>query len=172
MTNKFISDDELNAISSKDKGSITKSTGQMSEDECKKIIGAVKVRGGFESDTQALIAISGLCQLDATNRNAGRSISFTYKGKTISAGEFINICQSVKGGETPRQFARAMGTNIAKIAINLHEPGDLSRQMKLDHPNITSDEECWCSNFQSSNPDCPDIVRDWLRDDFRERFAE
>jgi hypothetical protein len=172
MSNEFITDDELKAIKLSDKGNITKSTGQMSEDECKKIISAVKTRGTFDSDSQALIAITGLCQLGATNRNAGRSISYTYKGKTLTSGEFLNICQGVKGGGTPRQFARTMGSTIAKIAINLQEPGDLSRQIKLDHPNITLEEECWCSNFQSINPDCPDLVREWLREDFRKRFNE
>ena len=34
--------------------------------------------------------------------------------------------------------------------------------MKLDHPNLTLEEECWCSNFQSANADCPDAVREWL----------
>jgi hypothetical protein len=144
----------------------------MSEEECKKIITSIKVCGGFESDTQALIAIAGLCQLGSTNRNAGRLITYTYKVKSISAGDLINICQSSKGGGTPRQFARAMGTIIAKIAINLNKPGDLSRQMKLNHPNLTLEEEVWCSNFQSSNPDCPNIGREWLPDDFRKRFAE
>jgi hypothetical protein len=172
MSNQFISDDELKAMKLTDKGNTTKSTGQMSEDECKRIITAVKTRGGFESDAHALIAISGLCQLGATNRNAGRSISYIYKTKVITAGDFLNVCQSIKGGGTPRQFARTMGSTIAKIAISLQEPGDLSRQMKLDHPNITPEEECWCSNFQSANPDCPDIVRDWLREDFRKRFNE
>jgi hypothetical protein len=169
---ELISDDDLDKISESDKGKIKKSVGQMSEDEVKKIIEQTKIKGGFENLTQALIAVSGLCQLGATNKGSSRSITYTYKNKTISAGDFANICSSVKAGGTPRQFARAAGTSIAKIAKHLHEPDDLSRQMKLDHPNLTPDEECWCSNFQSSNPDCPDLVRNWLREDFRKRFNE
>jgi hypothetical protein len=68
MSNHFITEDELKAINVADKGTISKSVGQMSEDECKKIIEQTKIKYGFETSTQTLIAISGLCQLGGTNR--------------------------------------------------------------------------------------------------------
>jgi hypothetical protein len=113
MSNHFITEDELKAINVADKGTISKSVGQMSEDECKKIIEQTKIKYGFETSTQTLIAISGLCQLGGTNRGSGRSISYNYKGKSLIVGEFSNICQSIKAGGTARQFARALGTTIA-----------------------------------------------------------
>ena len=59
-----------------------------------------------------------------------------------------------------------IGSTIYKIARALEEPGDLAIQMKLDHPDITREEEYWCSNFQKSNSDCPKRVGNWLKNHF------
>jgi hypothetical protein len=52
----------------------------------------------------------------------------------------------------------------------LDEPGDLSRQMRREQPNITSDQAIWCSNFQTDNQECDEPVREWLLKNFKSRF--
>ena len=165
-----MTDDDINSIDASLKGFLAKSAGQMNREECAKVVTYIKTKCAFESEKDAMIAIAGLYQLGATNRNAGRAIIYTWKNKQVTSEQLWAACSTSKRQGTPRQFARGCATIIGKIAVQLDEPGDLSRQMKMDNPSITRYEECWCSNFQSSNPDCPDVTRLWLRDNFRKRF--
>lgn len=65
-----------------------------------------------------------------------------------------------------------MAFTIARFAIQLQEPGDLFRQMLLDSPSASLEKLCWCSNFQSTNPECPENVQNWLKSDFQKRFIK
>jgi hypothetical protein len=87
----------------------------------------------------------------------------------MNGDEFSSICS--QAGGTPRQFARAMAGIIIQFATKLEEPGDLSRQMKLDSPNLFAEESYWCSNFQSKNPNCPQVVQQWLKENYNKRFG-
>ncbi len=160
----------LQSISSNLKGSIIKSSGIMSTEESAEVISICKQVGSFEEELDAMVAIAGLCQLGATNRNAGKSLKYTYKSRSLTVGDLWQACQQAKRNGTPRQFARANASFIAKIALKLSETGDLARQMLLDVPNMTIENEIRCSNFQSANPDCPDQVRTWLRFNFQKHF--
>jgi hypothetical protein len=142
----------------------------MTNEECSKFLTYIKTKCGFENKKDAMIAIEGLCQLGATNRNAGRAIIYTWKNKLITSEQLWAAFSNSKRQSTPRQFARGCATTIGKIAVQLDEPWDLARQMKMDNPEITRYEECWCSTFQSANPNCPAVTRFRLRDNFRKRF--
>lgn len=72
---------------------------------------------------------------------------------------------------TPRQFARTMANDIFRFAEIMEEEGDLARQIAMDYPNLTLKEKVWCSNFQTTNPDCPESMKAWLVTNFRNRFA-
>lgn len=166
----MFNENDFNQIDVSNKGPSNKSTGLMSEAEVQKVVEYCKEKGKFENVNQTMVALAGLCQIGATNKNAGKMISYTYMDKTIGAKDFWDACQQAKRNGTPRQFARTNSSLIAKIALQLQEPGDLSRQMTLDKADITMEEMVWCSNFQSANPDCPEEVRNWLRDNFHKRF--
>lgn len=152
------------------KKSQPRNTGQMTTDQCKKVIDSIIKKFKLENTTQAMILISGLCQVGGTNRNAGGKVTYTYTygAHTLKATDLSTSCE--EQGGTPRQFARTMGTTIANIAIKLNEPGDLSRQMRMELPNISESEAIWCSNFQTQNSDCPQRVQTWLKENFQKRF--
>jgi len=146
-----------------------RTVGLMLEENCEKVIGKIQSLTKLPTLEDTMALISGLCQTGGTNRNAGLNVIYTYNGKSLSAQEFQKICKQ-EGQGTARQFARAMNSTIYQFAEILDEEGDLARQMRLDHPTMTKQESIWCSNFQSENPACPEIVRNWLKQDLKSRF--
>jgi len=94
--------------------------------------------------TTIFVLITGLCQVGGTNRNAGGRVTNFYDQFTLNGAEFASACDQVR---------------------------DLSRQMKLDHPNLSLKEAIWCSNFQSQNPNCPETVQNWLKENYNKRFT-
>jgi len=93
-----------------------------------------------------------------------------YEDSSLSASELLNIIRSVEKKGTNRQLARTLCKEIFQIAEILEIEGDLANQMQLSYPNMSKDELVWCSNFQTKNPDCPELVRKWLVKNYRERF--
>jgi len=51
----------------------------MQFDQCTEVVKEVKNLKGFSNNTDALVAISGLCQVEGTNRNSGGRVVYTYK---------------------------------------------------------------------------------------------
>jgi hypothetical protein len=147
-----------------------RSASQMPMEQCEAVIKRIQDMAGFDDRTKALAAIVGVCQRGGTNRTASSvSSAFTVDGKEVTAQMLTQACNQVARG-TPRQFARTMGTTIFKVAYILGEEGDLARQMAIEVPNLTDEQKCWCSNFQTGNMDCPADVREWLVANFRKRF--
>lgn len=143
--------------------------GLMLEQNCEKVFEKIQNITELSTVEDTMALISGLCQTGGTNRNAGLNVAFTYNDKNLSALDFQKVCKD-QGQGTARQFARTMNNTIYQFAEILDVEGDLSRQMRLDHPTMTKQEAIWCSNFQSENSACPEIVRNWLKQDLKSRF--
>lgn len=118
--------------------------------------------------TLTFAIIAGLMQVGGANANAISRVSYSIGNVTISGEEFATVCRRSK--ITTRQFSKCMANEIHEIAVELSEPGDLARQMRLEVPNLSMDDQIWCANFQTENPDCPDTVRNWLVHNFNSRF--
>lgn len=124
----------------------------------------------LNSKEEAFILITGLLQRGGSNKNAINSVKFSYNNTILSAKEFQNIISRIKKNITNRQFARSVANDIVKVGLLLGIEGDLSNQMKYEYPNLTKEEAVWCSNFQTSNPNCPPKIRNWLVKNYRNRF--
>jgi hypothetical protein len=122
------------------------------------------------STTVALLLVAGVVQRGGTNKSAGTSTNFEFNGKTLNAQELQNIVTSLSNKGTNRQLARALSNEIAEVALAANIEGDLANQMRYDHPDLTTTEAVWCSNFQTTNPNCPPKVRDWLVNNYKNRF--
>lgn len=149
------------------KSSTGKAIGSLSETQCEEVLKEIKqtlkINDTDPAEMETTMAlVSGLMQNGGSNRNAGPNVSYTLAGYTLSAADFQKFCRKKTSGGTARQFARTMANEIAKFAAILDEEGDLARQMRLDDPLLPRDLAVWCSNFQSENSQCPQIVRDWL----------
>lgn len=145
-------------------------TNTLSKEIINKTMNEVMSKLSLDNIELAYIFVAGLMQKGGSNQKAGNSIHFSFQGKSLSSQEFNKILNNVHKGATNRQFARSIGTDIVNVALAFELPGDLHSQMKLDEPNLTLQESVWCSNFQTQNPDCPDSVRHWLVDNYKDRF--
>lgn len=168
----FISQTILDSIKSLGSSSSNKNSGIMTEEKCKKVvecfIESKKIIGENKMGT-AMALITGLGQNGCSNKNIG-TITFTIGNYTASNVDLNSAITSVEKNATPRQFFRGIANEVQQIAVILNEPGDLARIMKREYPHITMEEQTWCSNFQTYNPFCPTIVREWLIKNRSEKF--
>lgn len=145
-------------------------TSEITETTVDKILESIMEKKNI-SETLTIALIAGLTQNGGTNKGAGNSAKFTIKNQTLTAQELGNYIKKANGGEgTVRQLARAMADEIVEISLIMGIEGDLANQMRYDYPDLTLEEAVWCSNFQTTNANCPDSVRDWLVDNYRKRF--
>jgi hypothetical protein len=144
-------------------------TSELAEKTVEKIINALTVKKGI-SETVAVALIAGLVQNGGTNKGAGNSAKFTLGDQTLSAQELVNYIKKEQTNGTIRQLARAIADEIVEVSLALSIEGDLANQMRYDYPDITQEEAVWCSNFQTTNMNCPTRVRVWLVDNYRSRF--
>lgn len=87
----------------------------------------------------------------------------------MNGAEFATIFNQLGG--IPRQFARVMVDTIVNFAYWLDQLGNLARQMMLNFPNLSVEDSYWCSNFQSKNLNCPELVQNCLKENYNKRFG-
>ena len=162
--------EELAKITPNNKGEVGKPAGTFADDSTKRLVRVVREQCKIDNDIDAMVLICMVLQIGGSNRGGEKSISYTYNERKLTSGQLQEICSSVKGNGTTGKLARTLASTIIRIAFNLEELGDLARQMKMDFPDMTKEEEYWCSNFQTSNPDCPERVRNWLKSNFHSTF--
>jgi hypothetical protein len=144
-------------------------TSEMSEDAAFQIVNNISEKKGT-SVTVTVALIAGLAQNGGTNKGAGSSAKFSFEEKTLTAQELTTQIRKVQENGTIRQLARTMADDIAAVSTKLGIEGDLANQMRYDYPDLSHEEAVWCSNFQTTNINCPVRVRNWLVDNYRKRF--
>jgi hypothetical protein len=148
-------------------------TAELSKETCTKVLHTIKEKKNLKNINQALILTTGLAQNGGTNRNAGSSISYSAFNKTLNVSDLQSYLRANNlNTATIRQFCRGLANEIAQTAEIIGQDGDLANQMGRDDPNITKAEAAWCSNFQTTNPNCPEKVRHWLLNNFKDRFKQ
>jgi len=146
-------------------------TQNLSESICDEILDKLKEKYQFD-DAEVYVAITVLLQRGGTNKGAGSTIKFTLRDKSLTAQDLQNTVNAVKKNATNRQFARALANEIAQVAVQLNIEGDLANQMRFEFPDLTQEEAAWCSNFQTTNSQCPEKVRNWLVQNYKNRFRK
>lgn len=155
---------------SKKNGKSNKNSGMLDEAKALNIIQNIAKSKNLEI-VQVMVLVAGLAQHGASNKNVG-TLTYTVDEKTLTNGEVNKAIANVDKNATPRQFYRSIRTDIQKIAEAFNEPGDLAKLMLQEHPNLTITEQTWCSNFQTNNPECPEIVKKWLTENAKKRFQK
>lgn len=159
-------------IAVKDKGLSSRQESQLSKEESITILNNLKEEKKLPSIENALVLVTGLAQVGGSNSNANVNAKFTHNGVTITAMELKNSIKKITKNGTIRQLCRALADEIAEIAMAMKLEGDLARTMRQEHSEITPEEAIWCSNFQTNNPNCPDKVKEFLKDNYRKRFPK
>lgn len=147
----------------------------MSESQCLKVFN--HLRENYKdpiNETTLSILITGLLQSGGSNKNAGNSVSYHFSDTdgehTLTASQLLNAIKKVDKKATPRQYAKGVASMVAELATFFEIEGDLASQMKLTHPDLSVQDAVWCSNFQTHNPNCPHMVRNWLVENYKSRF--
>lgn len=161
------------ALAHKNKGKASNQQNRsnvLSKTVCYKIVEKVAEAIGAPDSEIALVLIAGLAQIGGANKSALGTAVFHAEGYSLTAKTLLNVIATISRGSTIRQLCRGLSEEIITIARELELEGDLAVQMKLTYPTLTLEETVWCSNFQSQNPECPELVRDWLIKNRQERF--
>lgn len=145
---------------------------KLSEKQCEHINNFLLDDLGIEDQTDLAILITLLLQKGGSNKNAVNTVSVEYKKHTLQATKLLEAIKKFKTNGTVRQYARAMADIVATVALELEIEGDLANQIRLQKPEITTEEAVWCSNFQTRNPKCPESVREWLKNNLESRFRK
>lgn len=146
-----------------------KMTNILSEETCDDILVKIQEKYGFD-DREIFVAITVILQRGGTNKSAANEARYVANERNFTAQDLQKIISIVKKNATNRQFARAMANEIAQVAIQLNIEGDLANQMRFEYPDLDSAEAAWCSNFQTTNPKCPEKIRNWLVKNYKDRF--
>jgi hypothetical protein len=146
-----------------------RTTSSLNEEVTAMVVDAIEKKKACTT-TKAILLIAGVVQRGGTNKSARSNTSFSYEGLTLNAQELQSIVTSISSKGTNRQLARSLSNEIAHISLAMNIEGDLANQMRYDHPDLTTTEAVWCSNFQTTNPGCPPKVREWLVNDYKNRF--
>ena len=169
--NKNELQEEIGKLTGENKAhAVGRSMGSLSEDVAAKVVEEIKRKKNIEKTSIALALITGLAQNGGSNVGAGTSVQYALGSHTLTSGELKFILNDIQKGATIRQLCRTLRDTLAEIAIMLKEHGDLSQQMRLEDPSMTETEACWCSSFQTGNPNCPEKIRRWLTNNYNSRF--
>lgn len=145
-------------------------TNIFSEEKVNLVLDEVQTKIGTESIEITYILITGVLQKGGSNAKAGNSVNFSFNNYSLSSHQLQNAIKKVVKNGTNRQLARTICDDIVDIALEFNIPGDLHAQMRMEYSDISDSEAVWCSNFQTTNPNCPERVRDWLVSNYRARF--
>lgn len=154
------------------KGASNKKLGIMDEDKASKVIDAIVTLKKIEGANKRVIAgalVMGIGQNGGSNKNVGM-VAYSLNDYTLSNIELNKVIASIDKEATPRQFFRGIRDDVQQLAAVFNEPGDLSKLMLVDNPDASIQEQTWCSNFQTNNPNCPEKVREWLSHNAKQRF--
>lgn len=115
----------------------------------------------------AQVAFCILCQQGATSARASGNLSVTLQEHDdlirFSTEDIRRACKQADNKITVRKVARSLGSSIYTICKNYNVDGNLAKKL-----NITDPDSKWASDFQDSNPDCPEHIRNKIVQHFKE----
>ncbi|NJM80588.1 MAG: hypothetical protein HC854_14990 [Flavobacterium sp.] len=123
-----------------------------------------------------LTALAILLQQGATSVKTPGQKGAIVKGKRIEVNDIRRIAKksALKRSDISlRQIARALKQEIVDILLTMGDcapDGNLSKLMKLELKNVTKTEAIWASDFQTYNEKCPERVRNWLVNNYMQKF--
>jgi copper homeostasis protein CutC len=133
-----------------------------------KTLSEIHTKAKSTNKAETFASLAELLQKGATSPKMSDNASSKIGGTTIQKGLIVNACKNNK--ITPRQLARALGSNIAIIAETYGWQGNQAKNFTLEYPDATESELAWASDFQTFNNECPERVRRWLVKNFQDRF--
>lgn len=135
-------------------------TSSLNESETDKVIQTLMTETGLEKP-QAITAIAILFQQGGTARSCDGNLSTTVFEKTVKLAQIRKALKTNNLAKGERKLARSLSTDIFKVSEALQLPGNLAKKIARLNPEstFTPSEQCWLSEYQSYNADCPLALR-------------
>lgn len=122
------------------------------------------------------IAYVGICstlQAGGSNKNKRSNVKITIQGNVFESKKVNELIQqNLK--ITPRQLARIIANDIFVISSKHQITGNAYVSLKRFYPNLltneSEDEKYWAADFQVDNIDCPEYIRNALRQRYADKF--
>lgn len=116
---------------------------------------------------QAFTGICIICQKGGTSKRAAGTIYANVDGVQITLEE---IRKHLTRGISLRQWARTNASSIQVVSDKFSIAGDLAKIIARNHPDISLSDGIWLSNFQMDNLNCPENLRNYIREHFHNLF--
>lgn len=122
----------------------------------------------------ALTILTVLFQQGATARSCNGNMNITIFGKDVKLAEIRKIFREHNASRGERKFARTYADQIYKIASQLQIKGNLANKIMKRNPtlNLKLAEQVWLSDFQVSNPNAPENLRELILSTFETNKKE
>lgn len=135
-------------------------TSYLNETEKDKVLQTFMAETGLDKP-QTITAIAVLFQQGGTARSCDGNLSTTVFEKTIKLAQIRKALKTNNLAKGERKLARSLGTDIFKVSEVLQLPGNLAKKISRLNPDstFTPSEQCWLSEFQAYNADCPLALR-------------
>ena len=92
---------------------------EMPRDQCMQAVTMVMESKSLDTPENAMVIITGLVQNGGSNRNATASVTYTFKGKTLSAMEFQTIITKVNKTALLANFVELCGMKFTRLQTYL-----------------------------------------------------
>ena len=124
----------------------------------------------------AYIGICSTLQAGGSNKNKRSNVKITidkisFESKKVNES-IAKFCKTL----TPRQFARILCNDIFLISKKYGITGNAYVSIKRYYPDLllgtNIDERFWAADFQVDNLNCPDYVRNALRQRYADKFTK
>lgn len=128
------------------------------------------------SHSVAYIGICSTLQAGGSNKNKRSNVKITIDKWSFESKKVNEIIAKHCKTLTPRQFARILGNDIFQISKKYGITGNAYISIKRYYPELllgtNIDERFWAADFQVDNQNCPDYVRNALRQRYADKFTK
>lgn len=141
------------------------------------VVAEVKNICTFASEDDAKEALCALAQAGGTNNAQGNlSISREDSGATPPKTVTLTLKQArealKKNKITYRQFARTLSQQCHDVGVQYDIPGDLYKRLQHLYGPISKADSYWCASFQMESDNCPQHIKDMLKDHYNKTFKK
>ena len=155
----------------------TETIKEIPKEQIDSTISLIRENYKLESDASAFYGTAIIMQKGGCNSNKNTNIVIEMQGSKLESKTIGGFIRTKCKNASPRQFCRQIADQIFEIAKHSKTPGNLKVRLEKQYTKQWNeiqdpDKEYWASDFQSSNPNCPDGIKFLIRQNYQETFSK
>lgn len=155
----------------------TESIRQIPDAQITETVGIIRENFNLEDNATAFYGMATLLQKGGCNSNKNTNIIIDIAGKKMESKVVATLIRQKCKNASPRQFARQIADQIFAVSKNANIPGNLKIRLEKQYTKQWNeiqnpDKDYWASDFQSSNPNCPDGIKFLIRQNYQDTFSK